>query len=177
MKYFIKDTIILLISLLIFLIILYNIFYKHKEGFNTKDIGSIVDDVKKVTKVVGDIPDEINNINDKVNKKMTDMGKQIEKNMTDVLTKKLGSIFTQIGDIFNKGLVEPILAVFTGFGNIFVQIFGILKEIGNKIVSLPGCIFIFMIKGTINAIEYFYSKMVPKFLRNILSFIYYIFIK
>lgn len=172
MKYFIKDTIILLITLLIFLIILYNIFYKNKEGFNPKDIGGIVNDVKKVTKVVGDIPDEINNINKKLTEKIDNMGKQIEKNMTNVLTKKLGSIFTQIGDIFDKGLVQPILAVFKGFGNIFVQIFGILKEIGNKIVSLPSCIVIFMIKGTINTIEYFYSKMVPKFLRNILSFIY-----
>jgi len=209
MKHFMKDTVILFISLLIFFIILYNIFYKNKEGFNIKDIDNVVDDIKNVTKVVGDIPNEINSIDkkltqqvtqqvdsienkvsnqvDTIDKKLTQqvnnmggeiikkteqMGKEIEKNTINILTKKLESIFIQIGDIFNKGLVEPILAVFKGFGNIFVQIFNILKEIGNKIVSLPNCIFTYAMKETLNTLDYFYNRIIPKFLRDILSFVY-----
>lgn len=198
MKHFMKDMVILFISLLIFFIILYNIVYKNKEGFNIKDIDNVVGDVKNVTKVVGTIPNEINNIGKKlsqevtqqvnsVDKKLTQqvnsmgdeivkkteqMGKEIEKNTVNFLTKKLGSIFTQLGDIFNKGIVEPILAIFNGFGNIFVQIFNILKEIGNKIVSLPNCIFTYAIKESLNTLDYFYDRIIPKFFRNILSFIY-----
>jgi hypothetical protein len=141
------------------------------------------DDVKNITKVVGDVPDEINsidkkltqqvnNMGDEILKKTEEMGKEIEKNTINILTNKLGSIFIQLGDIFNKGIVEPILAVFNGIGNIFVQIFNILKEIGNKIVSLPNCIFTYAIKESINTLDYFYNKIIPKFLRNIFSFIY-----
>jgi hypothetical protein len=183
MKHFMKDTVILFISLLIFLIILYNIFFNNKEGFALKDIDNMFDDVKNVTKVVNDIPDEINNIDKKLTqqvnnmgneiiKKTEEMGKEIEKNTINFLTKKLGAIFIQIGDIFNKGIVEPILAVFKGIGNIFLQVFNILKEIGNKIVSLPNCIFTYAIKETLNTLDYFYNRIIPKFLRNILSFIY-----
>jgi hypothetical protein len=172
MNYSIKDIVILFISILIFLIIFYNIFFKKKEGFSLNDIDDMFDDVKNMTKVVGDIPDEINNIDKKLTKQVSDMGKEIEKNTINILTNKLGSIFIQIGDIFNKGIVDPILAVFNGIGNIFVQIFNILKEIGNKIVSLPNCIFTYAIKETLNTFDYLYNKIIPKFLRNILSFIY-----
>jgi predicted PurR-regulated permease PerM len=224
MKHFIKDILIIFISLLIFFIILYNIFFYNKEGFSLKDIDNVVDNVKNVTAVVGTIPNEINNVNKKlteqvtqqvgnIDKKLTDqvtqqtgsidkklteqvdnidkkliqqvnnmgdeiikktekMGKEIEKNTINILTNKLGSIFTQIGDIFNKGIVDPILAVFKGFGNIFVQIFNILKEIGNKIVSLPNCIFTYAIKESLNTLDYFYDRIMPNFLRNIFSFIY-----
>ena len=186
------------ISLLIFFIILYNIFFYNKEGFSLKDIDNVVDDVKNVTKVVGTIPDEINNIDkkltdqvtqqvdnidkkliqqvnnmgDEIIKKTEKMGKEIEKNTINILTNKLGSIFTQIGDIFNKGIVDPILAVFKGFGNIFVQIFNVLKEIGNKIISLPNCIFTYAMKESLNTLDYFYDRIIPNFLRNIFSFIY-----
>jgi len=198
MKHFIKDILIMFISLLIFFIILYNIFFYNKEGFSLKDIDNVVDDVKNVTKVVGTIPDEINNIDkkltdqvtqqvdnidkkliqqvnnmgDEIIKKTEKMGKEIEKNTINILTNKLGSIFTQIGDIFNKGIVDPILAVFKGFGNIFVQIFNVLKEIGNKIISLPNCIFTYAMKESLNTLDYFYDRIIPNFLRNIFSFIY-----
>lgn len=169
-----KDLIILFISILIFSIILYSICFKReeKEGFSLNDIDNMFDDVKNITKVVGDVPDQINNIDKKLTQQVTDMGKEIEKNTINILTNKLGSIFIQIGDIFNKGIVDPILAVFNGIGNIFVQIFNILKEIGNKIVSLPNCIFTYAIKETLNTFDYLYNKIIPKFLRNILSFIY-----
>jgi hypothetical protein len=183
MKHFVKDIIILFISILIIFIICYSFFFKTKEGFGLNDIDNMFSDVKNITKVVGTIPNEINNIENKLNqqvnnmgnqiKKQTEeMGKEIEKNTLNILTKKLGSIFIQIGDIFNKGIIEPILAVFNGIGNIFVQIFNILKEVGNKIVSLPNCIFTYAIKETINTFNYLYNKILPKFLKNIISFIY-----
>jgi hypothetical protein len=183
MKHFVKDAIILFISMLLIFIICYSFFFKKKEGFGLKDIDNMFGDVKNITKVVGNIPNEINNIDNKltqqvnnmgneIKKQTEEMGKEIEKNTINILTKKLGSIFIQIGDIFNKGIIEPILALFNGIGNIFLQIFNILKEVGNKIVSLPNCIFTYAIKETINTFNYLYNKIIPKFLRNIISFIY-----
>ena len=101
------------------------------------------------------------------------MGKEIEKRTIILLTDKLKSVFVQFGDIFNDGIIKPILNVFNGIGNIFVQIFNILKEIGNKIVTLPGCMITYIIKETIDTFYFIYNKIMPKFIKNILSSIYY----
>lgn len=183
MKNSIKKTLILFTSIFLIFIILNSLFNKKKEGFSINDIDNMFDDVNNITKVVGEVPEQINNIDNKLTqqvnnmgdqivKKTEEMGKEIEKNTINILTVKLKSIFVQIGDIFNNGIINPILALFNGIGNIFVQIFNILKEIANKIVSLPNCIFTYAIKETINTFEYLYNKILPKFLRNILSFIY-----
>ena len=74
--------------------------------------------------------------------------------------------------MFNEGLIKPIIALFYGIGNIFVQIFNILREIGNKIVTLPSCIFTYAIKETLDTIYFIYNKIMPTFLRNIIKFIY-----
>ena len=141
------------------------------------------DDIKVVTKTVKDIPNEINNIDKKftqqvnnvssqLEKKTEEMGKEIEKKIVNSITVKLKSIFTQLGDIFNKGLIKPMLTLFVGIGNIFIQIFGILKQIGNKIGSLPNCIITYIVKGTIDTTDSIYNKIMPNFLKNIISFMY-----
>lgn len=179
-----KQTIILITLLTyIFSMIVYKNKQKRVENFSIKDIEKVGDDIKDVTKLVKDIPNEIKNIDKKLTqqvnnagneivKKTEQMGKEIEKKTITILTDKLTSIFTQIGDIFNKALVEPLLTLFVGIGNIFQQIFNILQEIGNKIVSLPNCIMTYAIKETFNTFDYIYNKITPKFLKNIISFIY-----
>jgi hypothetical protein len=197
-KYKKADILILLLILFMLLIIFGTMFEKKKEGFGINDVNKVFDQIDDVTKLAEKLPKQINSIDDKlmgkvnelgdkVNKNMQQigkdiekntvdkiekMGKEIEKNTVDLFTNKLKSIFTQLGDIFNKGLVEPIIALFTGIGNIFVQIFGILEEIGNKIVQLPSCIFTYAIKSFFDSIDYLYSRIMPKFIRNPLSTIY-----
>lgn len=183
MKSSIKKILILFISIFLIFIIINNVFYKKKEGFSINDIDNMFDDVKNITKVIGEVPKQINNINDKLTqqvnnmgnqivKQTEEMGKEIQENTINILINKLESIFIQIGDIFNNGIINPILELFNGIGNIFLQIFNILKEIVNKIVSLPNCIFTYAIKETLNTLNYLYNKILPKFLRDILSFIY-----
>jgi len=167
-----KTLIIIVLNILLFLIIIYNLFYKQKEGFSVNDIDNMFGNIKDITQVVGDIPKEINNIDNKLTSKINDMGKEIEKKTINILTDKLKSIFTQIADMFNNAIIKPMLALFKGIGNIFVQIFNILKEISNKIVSLPNCIFTYAIKETVDSLNYIYNKIMPTFIRNILSFIY-----
>jgi predicted PurR-regulated permease PerM len=167
-----KTLIIIILNILLFLIIIYNLFYKQKEGFSVNDIDNMFGNIKDITQVVGDIPKEINNIDNKLTSKINDMGKEIEKKTINILTDKLKSIFTQIADMFNNAIIKPLLSLFKGIGNIFVQIFNILKEISNKIVSLPNCIFTYAIKETVDSLNYIYNKIMPTFIRNILSFIY-----
>ena len=172
MKSSIKNKIIFLISIFLIFIIISSFFFKKKEGFSINSINNMFNDVKNITKVVGEVPEQINNIDKKLTQQVNNMGKEIEKNTINLLTNKLKSIFIQIGDIFNNGLINPMLALFNGIGNIFIQIFNILNEIANKIVSLPNCIFTYAIKETINTFDYLYNQIIPKILRNGLSFIY-----
>lgn len=178
-----KPKIIVILSILLFFIIYYIFFSKTSEGFSINDIDNMFDDIKDVTKGVKEIPNEINNIDKKFTEKITDvgtklekkteeMGKEIEKKVVNILTEKLKSIFVQLGDIFNDGLIKPILNLFVGIGNIFIQIFNILKQIGYKIGSLPGCIMTYAIKETIDTFDFIYNKIMPNFLKNIISFVY-----
>jgi hypothetical protein len=188
-----KYILFIILSIFIF-IIFYNSLIKTTEGFNIKDIDNIFDDIKDVARTVGDIPNEIKNIDNKLTQQVTNvgnklekkteemgnqilkkteqMGKEIEKKTVTILTDKLKSIFIQLGDIFNKGIINPLLSLFVSIANIFVQIFNILKEIGNKIVSLPNCIFTYAIKETIDTFEFIYNRIMPKFIKNIVSFVY-----
>jgi DNA-binding ferritin-like protein (Dps family) len=158
----VKTLIIIVLNILLFFIIIYGLFYKKREGFNpAKEIKKIVKRIKKTEKAVGKIP-----------KQMENMGKKIQKNTVDIFTNKLKSIFTQIGDMFNEGLIKPLTTLFTAIGNVFVQLFSILKKIGSKIASLPGCIIVYAIQSTIDTIFFIYRKITPKFIRDNISFIY-----
>ena len=172
MKMSTKNILIIILNILLFFIIIHGLFYRKKEGFNVNDIDNVVNDIKNVSQIVGQIPKEINNIDNKLTKQINTMGVEIEKKTVNIVTNKLKSIFTQFTDIFNNAIIKPLLALFNGIGNIFIQIFKILKEIGNKITSLPNCIFTYAIKETINSLNYIYNKIIPNFIKNILSFIY-----
>lgn len=128
--------------------------------------------LKKTEEMGNSIEKKTEEMGKEIEKKTEQMGKEIEKKTVVFVTEKLKSVFTQLGDIFNKGLVMPILALFTGIGNIFVQVFDIMKEFSNKIVSLPSCVFIYAIKETIDTYFFLYNKIFPRFLRNIFSFLY-----
>ena len=178
-----KPKIILILSISLFIIIYYIFFPKISEGFSVNDIDNMFGEIKDVTKTVKDIPNEIknidkkftqqvNNVSSKLEKKTEEMGKAIEKNVISILTDKLKSIFTQLGEIFNQGLIKPILNLFVGIGNIFIQIFNILKQIGYKIGSLPNCITTYIIKGTLDTYYSIYNKIMPNFLKNIISSVY-----
>jgi predicted PurR-regulated permease PerM len=164
-----KNIIILILNILLFFIIIYGLFYKKKEreGF-ADEIKKITKGISEVTNTVGEIPKEINNISNKLNEEMQEMGRQIENKVLGKIT----SIFTQIGDMFNEGLIKPLGTLFTAIGNVFVQLFSIIKMIGNKIGSLPGCIIIYAIQSTIDTMFFVYRQITPSFIRSNLSIVY-----
>jgi predicted PurR-regulated permease PerM len=190
-----KHVLYLFISVFLIVIIFQSIFLnKSTEGFNVNDIDNMFDSVKGITKSVNAIPNEINKIGTKletqtnklgkeiedktqkmgkqIEEKTKKMGEEIEAKTINVLVVKLKSIFTQLGDIFNDSIISPIITLFNNIGNIFIQIFGILQEIGNKIVSLPGCLLTYAITETLNTFFYFYRTILPKFIRDIFTNIY-----
>lgn len=163
-----KTIIIFILNILLFLIIIYGLlFYKKKEGF-ANELGKITKGITDVTETVGQIPKELNSISNKLNEEMKEMGKQIENKVLGKIT----SIFTQIGDMFNQGLIIPLGTLFTAIGNVFVQLFSIIKMIGNKIAALPGCIIIYAIQSTIDTMFFVYRQIVPSFIRSNLSIVY-----
>ena len=136
----------------------------------TEQLGNEVK--QNAEKLGNEVKQTAEKLGNEIKQKTEQMGKEIEKNMINILTQKLESIFTQIGDIFYKGIINPILTVFIGIGRVFEQIFNILKEVSNKIVSLPNCISTYIIKESVNNFNSFYNKNVSDFIRKIFSSIY-----
>lgn len=142
-----------------------------KDAFN--EIGKIKDFAEKIPKEVSSIKDEIvdsaNVVKDSVNQidnKLEDFLEKVKKTTIDIVTDKIYSVLKQIGDVFNDGLINPIVVLFKGISNIFIGIFGILKQIVDKIISLPGCILPYMIFSISSTIQSVYSSIMPNVIKN-----------
>jgi hypothetical protein len=124
---------------------------------------------KEVSSIKNEIVDSANVVKNSVNQidnKLEDFLKKVKKTTIDIVTDKIYGVLKQIGDIFNDGLINPIVVLFKGISNIFIGIFGILKEIANKIASLPKCILPYMIFSIISTIQSIYSSIIPNIIRT-----------
>jgi hypothetical protein len=151
-----KPTIIIILNILLFVIIIYGLFYKNKEGFNIKKEFNKMG--KKIEK----------NLLNKTTKVVNNMGKKIELN----LFNKITSIFTKLGNMINEGLIQPLGQLFVAIGIVFEQLINILIKIGNKIGALPGCIIVYAVKSTFDTIFFILKKITPKTLQESFSFVY-----
>jgi hypothetical protein len=181
--------IIILINLLIYLSPYHS--KKYREGFSIPGLSDMSNTIDKLVNVADDIPKEINNIKNDISNsvnKVEQVGNtvtnQIDDKLATFLTKveklvidKIKSFFTQFGDILNKGLVTPMLVLFEGIGYMFLSIIYILKEITNKIVSLPSCILIYMFNTIIDTLYAIYAYICPNFIRKYINYIYKIIIQ
>jgi len=98
--------------------------------------------------------------------------KQLQYYVQTYFIQKITSIFSQLGGILNNGIVNPIKTLFVGIGDIFMQIFNILKQLANKIASLPGCIPFYMIDTSIDMINQFIRFFIPGFIVSFFSTLY-----
>lgn len=185
---------IILSLLILFLLVIYILISsyqtknkKYKEGLAViDDIKDAVKQVSKIGDIAEKIPKEISSIKNEISDstnvvkksvtqiddKLDDFLKEVKKTTVDIVTEKITSVLKQIGDIFQTALINPIVVLFTGIGNIFVGIFGILREIGNKIVSLPGCMITYLFTGIFDIFYSIYKAIMPQVIRNIISKIY-----
>ena len=164
---------------------------KYREGFAIPGLSDMSNTIDKLVSVADDIPKEINNIKNDVSNsvnKVEQVGNtitnEIDDKLTSFLTKvenlvinKIKSFFTQFGNILNDGLVNPIIVLFEGIGYMFLAIFDILKEIANKIISLPSCILIYMFGTIIDTHYAIYAYICPNFIRKYINYIYNIIIQ
>ena len=164
---------------------------KYREGFAIPGLSDMSNTIDKLVSVADDIPKEINNIKNDVSNsvnKVEQVGNtitnEIDDKLTSFLTKvenlvinKIKSFFTQFGNILNDGLVNPIIVLFEGIGYMFLAIFDILKEIANKIISLPSCILIYMFGTIIDTLYAIYAYICPNFIRKYINYIYNIIIQ
>jgi hypothetical protein len=196
MKNFYVLILFLLIIILINLLIIFSPFNnyqskKYREGFAIPGLNNMTNTIDKLVSVADDIPKEINNIKNDVSNsvnKIEQVGNtitnEIDDKLTDFLTKvenlvinKIKSFFTQFGNILNDGLVNPIIVLFEGIGYMFLAIFDILKEIANKIISLPSCILIYMFGTIYDTLYAIYAYICPNFIRKYINYIYNIIIQ
>lgn len=196
MKNFYVLILFLLIIILINLLIIFSPFNnyqskKYREGFAIPGLSDMTNTIDKLVSVADDIPKEINNIKNDVSNsvnKIEQVGNtitnEIDDKLTDFLTKvenlvinKIKSFFTQFGNILNDGLVNPIIVLFEGIGYMFLAIFDILKEIANKIISLPSCILIYMFGTIYDTLYAIYAYICPNFIRKYINYIYNIIIQ
>jgi hypothetical protein len=185
-----KTYTVLVISLLILLLLVFYNAYKRstvREGLAViDDVKDAISKISKVAEVAEKIPKEITGLKDdivnstnvvkdsvgQIDNKLEDFLKKVEQTTIDIVTDKISSVLTQIGEIFKTALVDPIVTLTTGIGDIFIGIFGILREVANKIVSLPSCILTYAITSFFNAMYSVYSYIIPEVIRNIFTKIY-----
>lgn len=157
-----------------------------KEPFKSPvpDIGKIVKDIQKVGNVANNLGKEVTNLGktvsngikqaektttkavNQIDDKLKDFKNTVLKEANDLVIKKIENLFTGLGKVLNDGIVKPLIALFTGIGNIFMQLFEILKKMGYKIVSLPGCILFYLINGTVSSILGIISIFVPSWIER-----------
>lgn len=164
-------------------------YYENKqsmEGFSIPGLSDMSDTINKLNTIATSIPTEINNIKSDIGNSVNNVqtvGNNITSqidgklsnflNQVDTLiTTKIKSFFTKFGDILNNGIVKPILALFEGIGNIILAIFDILKQIANKIISLPGCIIIYMVTSFFDTLYSIFAFICPTFIRVPIDYIY-----
>lgn len=120
--------------------------------------------------------DKVKNTTTQVTKEIEDklvkFGKEVEQKTNDLVINKIKSFFEQLGNILEIVIVVPFKTLFIGIGDIFLQIFAIIKMIGDKITSLPNCIFTYGIKSFTDSLQSIYRYIIPIFIRNIITSIY-----
>lgn len=163
-----KINIIYIITFFIILLLIYQFINNHKEGFSVNDINKIIDQTEKIASVAEKIPKELKDVSNQIENVSTEITGEVE----NVVTIKIKSVLDQIGDVFNSALVKPIMTLFIGIQTIFIQIFNILKEIVNKIISLPACIFTYLFQTILDTIYGIYVFIMPNFIRSPLSVAY-----
>jgi len=125
---------------------------------------------KKAMKGIQEVTQSINKVRN-IALKAQDLFVKLSKEIYSLKDKivKFGSGFVSI---MKDAIVDPFMTLFLGLGKIFQQLFGILQEIGNKIVSLQGCAIFYISDSIYNTIVLISKTILPKFVTKIIGTIY-----
>ena len=164
--------ILIIILLLLSIICLFHHLFQNKlEAFSVNDIGNMTNTITKISSVAETIPKKITDLEKKVASQTDALDQKITK-IEKAIPNTFKSVFAQLGDVFKNGIITPIMVLFKGIGNIFVQLFNIIELIISKIVSLPGCILVYIFVSIYNVFYNIYKSILPNKLTNLISTIY-----
>jgi hypothetical protein len=96
----------------------------------------------------------------------------LEEKTKEMVIGKIKSIFSQLGGIFDDAIIDPIKKLIYGFGTVFKELFNILKMIGNKITSLPGCMPFYFFFGIFDTISGVFKSFLPNFITKPIEQLY-----
>lgn len=175
------EWILIFIIFLIICFMLYKSHLKQKEQFMGK-VNRAVREVGNVGRKMDRIPRQINSVGNKINNVGNQIGREVDskfrkffRQVENLVTKKIGAFFNSFIKSLKGAIVDPLLALFVAIGNVFVQIFKILRKLGEKIGSLPNCMPFYIISGTYNVTRNFFKSLIPaiiwNFFGNIFRFI------
>ena len=152
-----------------------------EEGINTA-ISEVED---KATEGIQGVTSVVNEVEKKATEGIngvTDLVKQVEKKaMAGIravtsIVEKIKNVIINFGyifvDIMEDAIVTPFKKLFFGLGNVFQQIFGIFKELGDKILELYGCVLFYMSDGIYKTIVSVSKAILPSFITDIIGTIY-----
>ena len=131
------------------------------------------------TRLEGQITSATSKLDQQIKSEANRLDQQIKSGINDLrtetqefVTTKFVSVFTQIGNMLKAGIIDPLTFMFVGFGNVFVQIFNIIKMIGDKIVSLPSCIMTYIFQGILDSIYGIYMFILPSIITGPINTLY-----
>ena len=95
-------------------------------------------------------------------------GNSVGGGVTDMTNQIKRTVDSEIRNL----VVKPFTSLFKGIGNIFVQLFGVLQAIADKIASLPSCMPFYLVDSMIASILGFIKYVVPGFIYDFFSNLY-----
>jgi predicted PurR-regulated permease PerM len=139
------------------------------EGEITSATNKLEGEITSATnKLEGEITSATNKLDQQIKSGINDLRSEMQKYVVD----KFVSVFTQIGNMLKAGIIDPLTFMFVGLGNVFTQIFNIIKMVGEKIVSLPSCIFLYMFQGVLDTIYGIYMFILPNIITGPINTLY-----
>ena len=155
-------------------------FFEEQQNMIVNEVKGLAKEVEETAKksinevkgVAEDAQKGVSRLDDLIKSEIKRVEQEVNKNVVGRF-ENFGQSFVKI---MSDSIVKPFQKLFLGLGNVFNQFFGILKEIGNKIVSLPGCVLFYIVDTTYATITSICNAILPSFITNIFGSIYdYIF--
>ena len=113
------------------------------------------------------IEEQIDTVKDMID----DVRDLVEEQINDLISR-IKDFGKNIGNVINGGIVDPFIALFEAIGNVFAQLFNIIIELGEKVKSMPGCTFMYIFQGSIDAVFGIINWILPKFIEDFFKMIY-----
>ena len=144
------------------------------SALEQKIMDKVEDKIGAITEKVDDAKEKIKDITVKIDDIFEKIAKipALIKEKIDWLIDKIKQLGENIGNVINGGIVDPFKLLFIAIGKVFVLLFVILKKLGHKLLTLPGCFILYWYKSIVDPIYAIYRWIMPNFIEDFIYTIY-----